>query len=225
MLEVTTHDFFLIAVLIFLEGILSVDNALVLAILAKDLPKNDQKKALTYGLGGAFIFRFIALSLVTYLVKWNWVKFIGGGYLVYLAASNLFFSKSKNETKTPEKSQTQNFWKAVFLIELTDIAFALDSILAAVALTHKLWVIYTGGIIGIILMRFAASQFILLIERFPKLERTAYMLVFVIGSKVIIEGFKIPNIDFHAPSEPAFWTFWGIMGACIGYGFIPHKKD
>jgi len=222
-LTITSHDLFLVGLLVFLEGILSVDNALVLAILAKHLPKDQQRKALTYGLVGAFVFRFLALFLVTSLVKWTWVKFVGGGYLLYIGIKHLI----KGEDPAGEagaKVAGAGFWKTVVVIELTDIAFAVDSILAAVALTNKLWVIFTGGVLGIILMRFAANAFIKLIERFPQLERTAYLLVTVIGTKVIVEGLRLPGIDFHSPSSVSFWAFWGTMAACIIYGFLPSKK-
>lgn len=219
---ITSHDLFLVGLLIFLEGILSVDNALVLAILAKHLPKEQQRKALTYGLVGAFVFRLIALLLVTSLVKWTWVKFVGGGYLLYIGIKHLI-QKEESEEVSAAKVAGASFWKTVVVIELTDIAFAVDSILAAVALTNKLWVIFTGGILGIILMRFAASVFIRMIERFPQLERTAYLLVTVIGTKVIVEGLRLPGIDFHSPSSPSFWTFWGLMAACVIYGFLPGK--
>lgn len=218
---ITSNDLFLILLLVFLEGILSVDNALVLAILAKHLPKKEQQKALTYGLVGAFVFRFISLFMVTYLTKWVWVKFIGGGYLVFIAVKNLFFASKKDDGF---ENKTTSFWKTVVLIELTDIAFAVDSILAAVALTPKLWVVFTGGVLGIIMMRFAASTFIKVIDKYPQLEKTAYLLVLTIGTKVIIEGLHLPGVDFHSPTAPAFWIFWCIMALCISYGFIKKKK-
>ncbi len=219
--EVTSNDLFLIGLLIFLEGVLSVDNALVLAILAKHLPKAQQKKALTYGLAGAFVFRLIALSMVTYLVKWQWVKFVGGGYLVYIAVKNLFFGGDKEAHG--KKAKQLDFWKTVIAIELTDVAFAVDSILAWVALTNKLWVVFTGGIIGIIMMRFTAAFLIKIIEKFPRLEKTAYLLVLIIGLKVIIEGLHLPGVNFHSPDEPAFWIFWFLMGSTITYGFTGKK--
>ncbi len=222
MFDVTSHDLFLILLLVFLEGILSVDNALVLAILARPLPKHQQKKALTYGLVGAFFFRFVALALVTYLVQWTWIKFAGGGYLLFIAIQNLFFGEKEEGAKEKVYS---SFWKTVIVIELTDLAFAVDSILAAVALTPKLWIIFTGGVLGMILMRFAASTFIRLLERFPQLERTAYLLVLVIGLKVILEGFHLDGVDFHSPQAPAFWIFWSIMTACILYGFLSKPKS
>jgi YkoY family integral membrane protein len=219
---ISSADVVVILFLIFLEGILSIDNALVLAVLARDLPKEQQKKALTYGLIGAVVFRLIALSLVTKLLAWNWVKFVGGGYLVFLAIKHFFFGEKSESEKKREKSP-RNFWTVVALIELTDIAFAVDSILAAVALSNKFWVVFTGGILGVVMMRFAASIFIVLLNKYPNFENTAYLLVLVIGAKVILEGLRLPGIDFHHASAPSFWIFWSIMFACVLYGFMPKR--
>jgi YkoY family integral membrane protein len=218
---VTTQDLFIILFLVFLEGVLSIDNALVLALLARNLPQDQQKKALTYGLLGAVVFRFASLFLVTYLIRWNWVKFVGGGYLVFIALKN--FIKGEQHADDPKSASTANFWKTVAIIELTDIAFAVDSILAAVALTPKFWIVFTGGILGVVMMRFAASIFIAILAKFPTFETTAYLLVFVIGVKVIIEGLRLPDVDFHSPSGYPFWTFWAIMALCLLYGFKPKK--
>ncbi|MBC7691572.1 MAG: hypothetical protein H7222_07365 [Methylotenera sp.] len=220
---ITSQDLVIILFLIFLEGILSIDNALVLALLARELPPKQRKKALTYGLVGAVLFRLLALSLVTYLVRWNWVKFVGGGYLVYIAVKSLLVGESKKHG--PKSSSSSHFWKTVLIIELTDIAFALDSIMAAVAMTPKFWIIFTGGVLGVIMMRFAASAFIKILEKFPSFEKTAYLLVLIIGIKVILEGLHLPGIDFHAPEAPSFWIFWGLMAAGFLYGFKPAKKD
>lgn len=222
-MEITSNDLFLVGLLVFLEGILSVDNALVLAILAKHLPKEEQKRALSYGLLGAFFFRFVALAMVGYLVKWTWVKFVGGGYLLYIAIKHLFFAE--DPTAAGEKTKGMSFWKTVLVIELTDVAFAVDSILAGIALTPKIWIVFTGGVLGIVLMRFAASAFIKMLEKFPRLEKTAYLLVLIIGTKVIVEALRIPGIDFHSPSAPSFWIFWGLMASGIGYGFIGKRPD
>jgi predicted tellurium resistance membrane protein TerC len=134
----------------------------------------------------------------------------------------------------------RRFWTAVAVIELTDIAFAVDSILAAIALVGsapaghtgfhpKLWVVVTGGVIGLVLMRIAASLFIKLLDRFPRFEIAAYLLVAVIGLKLVADwmfnSVEEPHrLDFHSPSGPAFWTFWLIMLACFVIGFIPRRR-
>lgn len=133
----------------------------------------------------------------------------------------------------------KGFWSTVLVIELTDIAFAVDSILAAIALVGappvghvgahpKLWVVVVGGMIGLVLMRFAAVVFIGLLERYPRFETTAYLLVLTIGGKLLADwGFNTAEhphrVDFHDPYSPAFWAFWAIMLASLGYGFLPPR--
>lgn len=220
----TGQDFFTIGVLILLEGILSIDNALVLAVLARSLPVKDQRRALSYGLLGAILFRVSVIGLATYLMKWVWVKFIGGGYLLFVGLSHLLKPVSEEAHLEKQKKKKRSFWMTVLIIELTDIAFALDSILAAVALTPKYWLIVIGGTIGLIMMRFSAALFIKLLERFPSFERTAYILVTWIGLKVVIEGFQIEAIDFHSTSNPAFWIFWGTILLSVLTGFKSPTK-
>jgi YkoY family integral membrane protein len=216
-----TTDFFTIGVLIFLEGVLSIDNAIVLAVLARQVPEAQQKKVLTYGLVGAVVFRMIAIALASYLMHLHWMRFVGGGYLLYLSVQHFFFSASA-ESKI--KSKARSFWGAVLMVELTDIAFAMDSILAAVALTQKYWVIVIGGLIGLVLMRFAAATFIKVLKRFPSFETSAYLLVALVGAKVVIEGFQFEGVDFHSVSSPWFIGFWTLLVAGVLYGFIPKKN-
>jgi YkoY family integral membrane protein len=221
--HVSADDFVAIGFLIFLEGVLSIDNALVLALIVKTLPHHQHKRALTYGIVGAVVFRIMAIAAAAYLMEWRWVKFVGGAYLIYLALDH-WWVKQKKESKEEEKQgRERNFWMTVLIVELTDIAFAVDSILTAVALTKKLWVVVTGGLIGLLLMRFAASKFIVLLERFPRFEPTAYILVFIIGSKLIIDGFHFSGVDFHSMTNLAFWIFWGAMSATICFGFTRKK--
>jgi predicted tellurium resistance membrane protein TerC len=135
------------------------------------------------------------------------------------------------------------FWSTVAVIELTDVAFAIDSILAAIALvgtppgydksqTHpKLWVVVAGGMLGVILMRFAAVLFIKLLDRFPRFQEAAYLLVVLIGLKLIADwhfnpdpAHPHPMVNFHSPRSPGFWVFWVAMVACFAVGFIPKRR-
>jgi predicted tellurium resistance membrane protein TerC len=306
------HDIAVVALLVVLEGVLSIDNALVLGLLAKRLPKHQQSRALTYGLVGAFVFRLIAVGTAVFLMRWWWVKLLGGGYLVYIAVKHLFFEAKEQThehiTVSPEGgpmlvddrtgqeisqeaaeieikervpvplpnavehggeistapssspspppqpgSQAQptamgtlrkyaKFWPTVIVIELTDIAFAIDSILAAIALAgsrpEKLWVVLAGGMFGVILMRFAAIIFIRMLEKFPRFELAAYLLVIIIGLKLLADWFfnKPPAdwpvgtayhgpLDFHSPVSVAFWVFWILMLLAFCIGFIPKKES
>ena len=206
-------DLLTIATLTVLEGILSVDNALVLAILVRTLPAEQRRKALTYGIVGAFVFRFIALIFAAHLMQLWVFKLIGGGYLVYLAMKHMFFFY-KDDAHQVRPQTAASFWKVVVVVELTDIAFSIDSITTAVAMSDKLLVVWIGGILGIIFLRFAASFFVRLLEKLPRLEDLAYQLIFFIGTKLSLEA-------FHVEIEHGiFWLMMGIiavLGASLVY--------
>lgn len=227
-IPLTPETFALIGFLAILEGILSVDNALVLALMVKHLPAKQQKLALTYGLAGSIVFRLIALGLITQLMKWNWIQFVGGGYLLIVAGQHLLrpSEKAGSAPTTPKgRSDKASFWFTVFKVELMDIAFAIDSILAAVALSNNFWIVFIGGMMGVLLMRFAATGFLTLLRRFPNFEKTAYLLIAVVGLKLVIGGFHFEGFDFHSSSSPAFWVFWGLMISCLIYGFAKRVPD
>ena len=182
----TPQDYLAILSLVFLEGILSVDNALVLAVMVKPLPKHQQKKALTYGIIGAFLFRLIALACLTALIKFVWIKILGGAYLCYLAIDH-FRNAAKSEECVPV---VRSFWATVAMVELMDVSFSIDSILAAVSVSENLTVIFIGGVLGIIMMRFAATIAVKLLEKYPMLSHVAYVIIGVLGIKLIYGGFQ-----------------------------------
>src|SRR6185436_12658157 len=150
------HDLITIGLLVLLEGALSADNALVLAVLVLPLPP-EQKRALRYGILGAFAFRIVCTTFAAYLIGWTWVKLIGALYLLYLPLKHFMHRPDEVHADKPKTIATflglSVFWSTVVRVELTDIVFAIDSILVAVAMSRKLWVIITGGILGIIAMR------------------------------------------------------------------------
>jgi len=202
-----------VVTLAILEGILSVDNSLVLAILVRTLPKEQQKKALMYGIFGAFFFRVVALVFAAHLMRFVAFKIIGGGYLVYLAMKHMFFFY-KEDAHQPRPKVAASFWKTVLVVELTDIAFSIDSITTAVAMSDKLIVVWLAGIMGIIFLRFAAGAFIRLLEKLPKLEDLAYQLIFFVGTKLLLEGFHIEI------GHGVFWMMMAviaILGAALVY--------
>ena len=187
----------IIGSLIILEGLLSADNALVLAVLVRGLPKKQQKKALFYGIGGAYLFRFIAIGAGLYLVQIRWVKVIGALYLLWMAAKYFFSSKDDDGDNAIEASD-KSFWAVVLQVELMDIAFSIDSVLAAFGVSGKVWVLFLGAIFGILMMRGVARIFLVLIEKYPELETTAYVLIGLIGAKMMasVFGFIVSDAVF-----------------------------
>ena len=170
-----------------LEIVLSIDNAAVLAAMVKELPKEQQKKALTYGIAGAYLFRGLALLFASVLIKLVWLKVAGGLYLMYLAYNALSTNveqggESKMTIKMPFLSA---LWSTIVAIEMMDLVFSIDNVFAAVAFTPNLWLICGGVFIGILAMRFATTKFVKVLEKNPILERVAYWVIGALGLKLV----------------------------------------
>lgn len=199
-------DLLTIGLLVLLEGLLSADNAMVLAVLVLGLPKHQQRKALRYGIVGAFVFRAIATLLAVYLIQLGWVKLVGAAYLLYLTVHHFSQHGGSETRRTPPKATPllgmTAFWATVVKVELTDIVFAVDSILVAVAMSNKTWVILTGGILGIITMRLIIGQLLAIVERYPALVDGAFIIIGWVGIKLLIEyAHSAGFIHFEVPKE------------------------
>ncbi len=186
-------DLMVIATLILLESLLSCDNAVALAMIVRRLPAEQQGRALRYGIIGAYVFLFIALCLATWIVQQWWLKLLGGAYLLWIAGGH--FLRRPEGDGLPSEGHggpwripgLSLFWATVVTVELTDIAFSVDSIAAAVAFSDKFFVLLAAGMVYILAMRFAAQGFIALLRRFPGLETAAFIAVAVIGAKLCLE--------------------------------------
>lgn len=209
--------------LIFLEGVLSIDNALAIALIVRGLPEMMRQKALFIGLVSAVALRALGVLSAAYLIQLFWVQIVGGGYLLYLSLSHLI-STRRRELQVPRR---RNLWTTVFLVEMTDFIFAIDSILAGLALigvsfAHhafppKIWIVYVGGVAGLVMMRFAAKLFTDIMERFPLLEVGAHLIVGWIGLKLILD---VSLKGLPSWTEPLFWM--GIV-LFFAYGFMKRR--
>ena len=182
--------------LIILEALLSSDNALVLAVMVRHLPEEQRKKALLYGIWGAYLFRFIAIGIGTFLIKIWWIKLIAAGYLLYMVWD---YFRNKDEDKDGVNDSLQKgFWATVISVELMDITFSIDSVTAAFGVSNQIWVLFVGAIFGILAMRGVAKIFVSLLEKIPELEPASYVLIAFIGIKMLLGliNFEISNLVF-----------------------------
>lgn len=225
-------------VLVGLEGLLAADNAVVMAVMVKHLPKAQQKKALFYGLSVAFLFRFLALFAITLLVNIWQIQALGALYLLFIAAKHLYDQQTHQNLLENQHQSRSGFWTTVLKIEVADIAFAVDSMLAAVALAMTLphWgnfevgginggqfsVMIAGGLIGVVIMRFAAHKFVRLLERYPQLETAAFIVVGWVGVKLgvlTLSHEKIGLLPHDFPhSLPWTLVFWSVMIGIVAVG-------
>ncbi len=251
-----------ILTLVFLEGLLSADNALVLAVMVRHLPREQQKRALRYGIIGAFGFRLIAVVFASTLLKYWVFKVVGGVYLLYLAVAHLAFGEGE-EGGGGRSRFGSGFWATVVGVEVADIAFSIDSIVAAVAMagglparvsqqlvftlplvqfpvSMELLIVYIGGILGIVAMRFVAGYFLVLLDRFAGLATGAYYLVAWIGLKLIGGGLhnalnppadevpawhaQVPAWAFRVPLRMPEWLFWIGMAIIVVASMLYRPK-
>lgn len=227
--------------LIFLECILSIDNAAVLGAMVIPLPNNkpvpwpsrlkplfhwldpllgpQRQAALKVGLLGAYAGRIIMLFLATIIIQNVWMQIIGGLYLIFLAVKHFGEQAHHHDDIDEEVREAQllarkagGFWKVVLTIELADLAFSLDNVVAAVALSKELWIVMAGVAIGILMMRFAAQLFARLIAWEPALDTAAYLLLLAIGGELLLEHF------LHI--ELSEWAKFGVSLATIALVII-----
>ncbi len=205
-----------VLILIVIEGVLSVDNAAVLATMVMRLPEEQRGKALKYGILGAYVFRGICLALAAWLITIWWLEPLGGLYLLWLAWGH--FSKHESvEDLGAEAVATEGsflyrstigllgpFWATVAAVEVMDLAFSIDNVVAAVAyvkdypMPSKLVLVCTGVFLGILAMRFAAQGFVKLMHHYPFLETCAFIVIALLGVKLML---SVPR-HFLAAGHP-----------------------
>jgi len=208
-MDVHVTDFVTIGLLVVLEGLLSADNALVLAILVLGLPRGQQQKALRYGIVGAFVFRTLAVVLALQLLAVPWVKLIGGLYLLYLVWQHFFGAGDDSGGRRAIKPAT-------------DLVFAVDSILVAVAMSPKRWVVITGGLLGIVAMRLVIGQLLKIVRRYPALVDAAFVIIAWVAIKLLVE---YANVMGWTSIHISKWLSFGLIFVIFGAGYLYARRQ
>ncbi|MCB9111530.1 MAG: DUF475 domain-containing protein [Anaerolineales bacterium] len=226
--------------LIFLEGILSIDNAAVIGALVSPLPDNEEvpwpgalKKlgtilhpvlgfqrmaALRVGLLGAYVGRGAMLFLTSFLIHNSWIKLVGAAYLIHLAFDSLEdMTGGSEEDGGVTPIQSKPFWATVLTVEIMDLIFSIDNVVAAVSLSDKIWIVMLGVGIGILTMRYAAGIFSYAVEREPILKQAAYILVLNIGVELILD--QVWQIEL--PDLLRFGISIATIALALAYAHIP----
>jgi tellurite resistance protein TerC len=235
-----TGILFIVVQLIFLEGILSIDNAAVLGAMVSVLPTDQpvpyphplrflqkftnrvlgmqQMAALKVGLLGAYVGRGAMLVMAAWVIRNPFLQVLGAVYLIKLAFDHLSVADQPGEEEALEKERqvASAFWLVVLNVELADLAFSLDNVVAAVALSDKLWVVMLGVALGIVTMRFAAGIFTWMIKREPILATAAYIVVFNIGVELLLAEF----FHMHFEAWQKFVISASTIVLCVVYARV-----
>lgn len=203
--------------LVALEASLSADNAVALATLVQQMEDPEhQRRALNWGLVVAFILRIGLLLTAAWIVQFWQFALAGALYLLWMAATYFWkrFCPSEVEVEFSHSlwQQPNSLWQVVPLIALTDLAFSLDSVTAAVAISNETWLILIGVLLGVITLRFLAGLFVEWLTQFPFLQDAAYLAVLAVGLRML---FKVLLPDCVPPE----WLVLTLMAGLFAWGF------
>ncbi|MCB9419892.1 MAG: DUF475 domain-containing protein [Ardenticatenaceae bacterium] len=228
--------------LIFLEGILSLDNAAILGALASRLPDDrpvpfpaslrflerttkrllgmQQTAVLRIGLLFAYLGRGLLLFAAEWIQHSIVLETVGAVYLIWLGLKNLWPANDEQSDSVISRTTTGSFWLLVLQVEIIDLIFSLDNVIAAVALSTDYWVVLLGVAIGILVMRFAAGLFARLVKWEPMLETAAYLIIITIGIELLLTEFT--RITFTSWQKLGIST--AIIVICLLYARLPFNK-
>lgn len=200
-----------LVVLVALESVLSADNAIALASLVQGLDNPTlQRRALNLGLVVAFALRVLLILTATWVIQFWQFEFIGAVYLLWLAFQ--YFTSNQDEGQEHHGPRFTSLWQAIPLIAFTDLAFSLDSVTTAIAVSRERWLVITGGVIGVITLRFMAELFIRWLQEYVHLQDAGYITVTLVGLRLLI---KVVHEDWVPPQ----WLMISAIGAIFLWGF------
>ncbi len=202
---------FMLLILISLEAVLSADNAIALAAIAQGLKDERlENHALNIGLLLAYILRITLILTATWVVKFWQFELLGALYLLWLVYK--YFTSPEENDQTHHHLDFSSLWQAIPMIAITDLAFSLDSVTTAIAVSDKIWLIIAGGTIGVITLRFLAQLFIRWIEEYTYLEDAGFITVGLVGLRLLLRVIQ-PEL------VPPEWLMISIIIGMFIWGF------
>jgi YkoY family integral membrane protein len=216
----------LLPLLVALEAVLSADNAIALAAIARQLPDPAQQgRALNLGLTLALVFRLGLIAAARWVLDFWPLQLLAAGYLLWLCLGNLLpllRSNSREEsTQEPVASKPRQALHerglvgVVTTLALTDLAFSLDSVAAAVAVSNNLILVMAGGVVGVIALRLTSALFIRWLAEYERLEAAGYLAVGLVGARLILRVIA-PQV------VPPEWMLLAVVGLLFAWGFSRH---
>jgi YkoY family integral membrane protein len=226
------HEFLLLLpLLVALEAILSADNAIALAAISRRLHNPlKQRQALNFGLLLALVLRLLLIVAARWVLDF-WPLQLGASvYLLWLSGKQLLLAWSQStansatadpqgaahgvpgEDQTAPPPSAPSLRGVVLTLAITDLAFSLDSIAAAVAVTDRLLIVMAGGVIGVLTLRLTAGLFSRWLEIYPNLETAGYVAVGLVGLRLLVR-LGLPQL------VPPEWVLLVSVSILLVWGF------
>ena len=204
-------------VLVALEAVLSADNAIALAAIARGLEDPRlQRQALNFGLAVAYVLRMTLILTATWVVQFWQFELLGAAYLLWLVFQH--FTSEEDEEHQHHGPRFTSLFQAIPIIAVTDLAFSLDSVTTAIAISDQTWLVLTGGTIGVITLRFMAGLFIRWLTIYVHLEDAGYITVGFVGLRLLVRALK-PEL------VPPEWLMITAIALVFIWGFSKRTKE
>jgi YkoY family integral membrane protein len=198
-------------ILVALEAVLSADNAIALAAIAQGLEDSTlQRRALNFGLAVAYILRITLILTATWVVQYWQFELLGAIYLLWLVFQ--YFTSNQGEDNEHHGPRFKSLWQAIPIIAVTDMAFSLDSVTTAIAISQDTWLVITGGTIGVITLRFMAGLFIRWLDEYVHLEDAGYVTVGLVGVRLLLRAINPAMV-------PPEWLMIAAIAVVFTWGF------
>ncbi|KAF0653275.1 YkoY family integral membrane protein [Cyanobium sp. Copco_Reservoir_LC18] len=222
----------LLLLLVGLEAVLSADNAIALAAISRRLhDPARQRMALNLGLVLALVFRLALIALASQVLAFWPLQLVASAYLLWLCGRHLLGKDdgadedgadqdpAAADAAAPGSHPGQGhphhgatLGSIVATLALTDLAFSLDSVSAAVAVTDRVPLVMAGGVIGILALRLTAELFLRWLEIFPHLETAGYLAVGLVGLKLLLR-LVLPAVEVPE------WALLLLVAGLFAWGF------
>ena len=200
-MELFSPEFFsaLLAIVV-IDLVLAGDNAIVIAMAARNLPAHLQKKAIVWGAVGAIAVRSAMTLVVVYLLKIPGLMLIGGLLLVWIAYKLL--TPAKDEDGGHDNAST-SFWGAMKTIVIADAVMGLDNVLAVAGASHGSYVLVVLGLlISIPIVIWGSTQILKLVERYPSITYIGAGVLAWTAAKMMISEPMVKEMQLF--QNPAF---------------------
>lgn len=216
----------LLPLLVALEVVLSADNAIALAAISRGLQdRQRQALALNLGLALALVFRLLLIAAARWVLNYWPLQLAAALYLLWLCAQHLWvlFGAQHQTPESPadlliqsEQAALPSLASVVGTLAITDLAFSLDSVAAAVAVSDRLWLVMTGGVLGVLALRLTAGFFVRWLEEFQHLETAGFLAVGLVGVRLLLR-LATPQL------LPPEWLLLALVAALFVWGFSVRK--
>ena len=178
--------------IIWVNILLSGDNAVVIALAARALPPHQQKKAIFFGSAAAIVMRIVLTLIAVEMLKWPWLKIVGGVLLVYIGVSLLL--EEADEDEGGGEATNSGLLTAIRTILVADLVMSLDNVLAVAAAAKGDTVLLVLGLgISIPLIIFGSTMLLKVMDRFPIIITLGAALLGFLAGEMLLTDPAVTN--------------------------------